>query len=530
MKRAFLLPCILLLALAVRLPGVLGEPALGQTDAYAHLQFLRDMAEQGRLRHANYPPGFYLLAALPLRLTGLDPYHAARFGGLCFGLGLVLAAWRLMRSLDGEASARWTAFLLAGFPGLYLLHKTSLGLYPMQLGLMLLPLLLLAWWRSLAGARAAMAGFALCALALAMSTPMLLLDVLPFFAGHALWRMARGRLPRAAMIPLALAAVAMASGVALLFARGGADALRATAGILARRDYSTTPPVRVLLDCLGVYARPKRLPPGPPAIAALAWLAGAAIAGVGLGLRRRHPPLAWLAAWTFFAWAQTVFACFQFPGYFRAGWPFLIGLGLLGGAGMVHLLPHLPQFLQRACRILLLAAPLANLWLYPRHHPHLSPCESDLVRFAREQLRVPPPPDTRIWSRAWNTFPGHQGDPLHALWEGSGIPFATLKAEEAATLAFDPALAHVLILDDRPAAPLAFGVMQWVDPALVRAHRRNIDRALAVSALLRQRGEDLDPALWRVETERLPGGLELMWIQARPAAVDSGIEAPRAEE
>jgi hypothetical protein len=526
----FALSGILILAILVRLPGLLLEPALGQTDAYTHLQFLQDMAQHGVLRHPNYPVGFYYFSAIPVRFFHWGPYLVARYGGIVYGLGFVLSSHHLLLKISDEKCALWGGYFLAGFPAFYWLQKTSLGLYPIQLGLLLLPLLLLTWWQALSGSRLALFHFALTSLFLGVSTPMMLLDLLPFLMGHVLWCLVRRKLPSQAIWSFMIAAVGILVGVTFLFVRGGESAFRGTLGILAGRDYSQASALAAFWDALRIYVLPKRFLPSSPLVAFCAISAGIFVFIFSFWLRHRNSILAWLGTWTFFCWLQTVFACFQFPGYFRAGWPFLLGFVFLGAAWMREVHPLLPRGIRRLSLIIVFASPLGYIWFYPRLSPHLSPCESDLVTFARQFSSKAVdefPHDAKVWSRRWNYFDEHLGDPLYALWQGyPEIDFETLSKQEAIHLVFDPSRSHLVLLDDHATHSISYGLMGIVDPKLVRNFSRDLERSLDISRVLRSRVEALDPKIWRIESHHFPQGLEVLTISPITPAVPSTIPNP----
>ena len=127
------LAAILLLAWAVRMLHPLQTWALGQSDAYSHLGFLRDVLENGQVGNGDYPPAYSWVLAFPAWLLHGHPYWMARFGGAFFGAGLALGAYALLAQIRGRAAGLAAAALVAGCPVFVLLQKTGVGCFANQL-------------------------------------------------------------------------------------------------------------------------------------------------------------------------------------------------------------------------------------------------------------------------------------------------------------------------------------------------------------------------------------------------------------
>ena len=186
---------------------------------------------------------------------------------------------------------------------------------------------------------------------------------------------------------------------------------------------------------------------------------------------------------------------------------------------MTTVQPILPKVLQRTTIAILAAGVLSQIRLYPRVRPYLSPCESGLVRFAREELQrqqIQPAPQQKIWSRKWNTFPDHLGDILHALWEGSPVTFEVLSLQDVQHLDFDPSFQHLVLLDDQADQDLKLGAMAMVDPELHREHLRNLEQLLDISRALRAKVESLPRGKWTVSERRTQDGLDVLHIRMAP--------------
>ncbi|MCI5221089.1 MAG: hypothetical protein D3924_00030 [Candidatus Electrothrix sp. AR4] len=184
-KRSYLsLIFLLASAFVVRSIHPLQTAALGQSDAYTHLQYLHEIVDQGRLFNVVYPSGYHWILALPVCVFGLDPYWVVRFCGAFFGTALVLAIYVFLSRLFDRRSALFGSFCAACFPGMILLMKTGVGAFANQLGLFLVPCILYLYnqlvqrverqvgWRVL---------FSVVCLGLAASVPMMLLHVFILF-------------------------------------------------------------------------------------------------------------------------------------------------------------------------------------------------------------------------------------------------------------------------------------------------------------------------------------------------------------
>lgn len=133
---------ILCIAVVVRSIHPLRHIALGQSDAYSHLHFLKDVINLGYLQNPIYPPGYHWVLALPTLTFHLDPFNVVRYVGAFFGAGLVLAVFVIVKGAFNDTSAFFSAFFTACFPGFYLLQKTGVGAFANQLGLFLIPAIL----------------------------------------------------------------------------------------------------------------------------------------------------------------------------------------------------------------------------------------------------------------------------------------------------------------------------------------------------------------------------------------------------
>jgi 4-amino-4-deoxy-L-arabinose transferase-like glycosyltransferase len=181
-REDFILIGLLILAVAVRSIHPLQHMALGQSDAYSHLQFLRNVVDSGFVHNVMYPPGYHWILALPTTAFHLDPYHVARYGGAFFGAGLVLAIYVLVKSIADNPAAILSAFLVSCFPGLYFLLKTGVGAFANQLGLFFIPVVfyfyIITEEEKFGKSPMAHTLLALSLMGLSISVPMMLIHVL----------------------------------------------------------------------------------------------------------------------------------------------------------------------------------------------------------------------------------------------------------------------------------------------------------------------------------------------------------------
>lgn len=521
----FILAVIFFLAAVVRLIGPVTTIALGQSDAYAHLQYLNDMVNDGHLRHSTYPPGYYWLMSLPVKLFGVNSYWVARFGGVLWGLGQVLAVYLLAKRAFGRHAARWSAFLIAGFPLFHWLQKTGVGVYPSQAGLMILPLLVLSWDKTMREGPRHMAAFFLLLSVLAVTVPMMMVDLTPFLALDLLWRRFAGGLHRHSLAVISSVAVSMVALIAIYWLRSGSDGFFQTASILTNQQIPGEITATRLLALLWMYIRPERLLlPG-------VWLnipvfTSGAILVLLLVTFRKEPLFRSVLLWAFIAWTQTVFGVFQFALYMRAGWVFLLASSVLGGWLIIRAFDLLPGPVARFSRGIFIFTCLCSLINPPNPKPHLSSAESDLVMVLHgirewadggkevhpiEQLQfIDPDRPTSVWSRRFNGFYGRQGDPVPAFLERCPkIEIPRIGQE----VHFDPARQHIVLLDDRAIAPDQFGVMTLVNPTLIDQFVAGRESFMLESDRLREALILPDTGQWRVASWSLPQGLNVVVLK-----------------
>lgn len=516
-----------MLAIAVRLIAATGEPALAQSDGYAHLQLLTDWVTTGQLRHSYYPPGYYWMLGLPARLLGLDPYQVLRFGGAFFGGALVISLFMLARVTVGTRAALWTAFLVAGFPALRWLQRTGVGGFPSQSGLLLVPLILLCWDRYLKGRLAFATGLIALTGLLAVSVPMMLIDLFPLFLFDLVMRLGQRRSRGPILARAGVLALLGGMVLVLLIRWVGTGQVLYIFSTIAGVPRSGKPHGVLALDILVHYLSPMRwLPASGSAVAlilatlpVLAWWMGR--------MTRGRTQVTVLLAWSMVASLQTIFGLFQFPLYWRAGWCFMMAWSVVAGALMATVLERLPVLWKRVA----IGGCVLSLGLTLRHPPaptpHLSAAEGDLVQVLRALVdwsegrlpRTPQPwiealtgPPIGVWSRRFNVFQAYFGDPVHAFLEDRpGIHLGSV-ADWKAGNGFDPRWMQLVLLDDLAPRAAPPGLMRWVNPDLAVAFEDLRQRLLREASRLRDAVEMARQSGWETKVFTTPQGLEVILL------------------
>jgi len=483
--------------------------ALGQSDAYSHLQFLCDILGHGRLRHVLYPPGYHWMLALPTTIFRLDPYVMARYAGGFFGLLTVLVLYRLARQFGGQRQALWTAYLAACFPGALLLIKTGVGSFANQAGLLLLPAIFHEYLALIRGdGRRHIAPLLICLAGLAVSVPLMVVDVaLVFLAERAItWACGERTWSRAVL--WALGAAALAGGLIVFhLTTAGAEHLAPTVRMLTGREGGPD-----LLGAMRVVAvdfmRVKRV--GFSATTLNLACVGFALLFAGVltaGCHCRNRAWMVMATWGLLATLQTALGVLQFTAYQRAGWQLLLCAVWAGGLliGAVH---QAVEQVRWARSVLVGGAVVLGLVSFarpPAHAPHVSAAESEIVAVVRclsyrelVQTGTAPPRTVSVprcdalsaaladdnpvtvLARRFSGYQGNQGDPVHAARvHGSRLGIVSVGAGEAPPM-LDRGVQYVVLIDDSLRAPGSGGAFARIDDAAARqlaATREELERA-----------------------------------------------------
>ena len=371
--------------------------ALGQSDAYSHLDFIRDILRDGCIRMRLYPPGYHWVLALPALALFVDPYLLARYGGAFFGVMLILGCLALGHTSGRASVAVCCAYLVSCFPGSYLLLKTGVGAFPNQIGLALMPFIFAQYLGLVGrGPRWPVWLLALTLFGIVSAVPLMLADVVLVIGAERLLALAGGERawPRLRWRAVCEALALFAAFIAFHFFRSGVGALANTGRVMAgsAREASWPPsPGQALVNTFTDFLVVKRVGFGTLLLDA-AWIGiGLAFVGVlGLGLRRRDPAMRLLGVWGLLTALQTGTGCLQFTWYQRAGWQLLEALAWLGGlvlawtwdaAAGIRLVRRLLIF------ALAVTAAAAFIW-HPTHRFCMSTAENEIACLARSLARL----------------------------------------------------------------------------------------------------------------------------------------------
>ena len=407
-REGCILVVVLLIALTVRLLHPLRAAYLGQSDAYVHLLFFKDIVTNGVIRHPAYPPGYHWVMALPSILFRLDPYLMARYGGAWFGLLLCASTYAFLRAWVSALPALLGAFLVACCPLFSILIKTGVGAFANQMGLALVPMVLLAYgrWRSTTGAAARRTGMELVVMALGLAaTVPLMLFRLGLVMGmdaivSAVWRERRASV-WARLLGLALLLAPAGAMTAAHFGRSGEFWTRVTGEALTgarlreetlRHDPEQAlqaggKPPSVWWTAGRDVVRVKRwgMSSVPMNAAAGAWLAVFAVTLVS-GTRRGvvfESLVGWLGLLT---GVQTLTGWLEFSNYQRGGWPFMLATAMVAGRIGADVYGRIrPRVVARGLMIVGVAGCI--VWIGfcpPRHVAVTSSAEQELVEVTRQ--------------------------------------------------------------------------------------------------------------------------------------------------
>lgn len=417
-REDLLLTGLLLLAVAVRSVHPLQHMALGQSDAYSHLQFLRNVVDTGFVHNVMYPPGYHWLLALPTQSFQLDPYLVARYAGAFFGAGLVLAVYVLVGSITGSTAALIAAFLVSCFPGFYLLLKTGVGAFANQLGLFFIPVIfyffIITEGKKLEISKASYALLALCLMGLSISVPMMLIHVLLILCIIRMILLLARRnqwlsqtifftlsiLPAIILLSFHLLHAGpvhqqetikvITAGAATNLVTSISDGISKETGPDSSAEWMESlksagnhPAVSLVRD----FFSGKRFGVGHFAANIIMFLM-MTLFGITLlwGLRSGNIGLVVLGIWGGIASLQTMTGALQFSGYQREGWSFMIAfaclLGILGGAVYCW---GKRWILFKVTVVVFVMVSIICSFIYPPEHTLMSSCaEDDIIRLVRQ--------------------------------------------------------------------------------------------------------------------------------------------------
>ena len=396
---------IICIAVVVRSIHPLQHYALGQSDAYSHLHFLRDVIANGHLQNPIYPPGYHWILALPTLTFHLDPFDVVRYVGAFFGAGLVLAVFVIVRRASDDTAAFLSAFLVACFPGFYLLQKTGVGAFANQLGLLFIPVILYFYMRMLENDfrwSSYTFLFIVSLMGFIVSVPMMMIHVcliivmeriFAFLKKPTGW-ISRSIIVAACGIPALLLflfhlinPVKLTQPETVMFFVKDQLRLTAAAAVTAHRtfmsDWLNHPGMRMIID----YVSIKRWGWGTVFLDMIGWLfAIVFIVVFYYGVKKRKPLLTLMGIWGMLTTVQSFTGFLQFSAYQREGWSLLIIIACLSGmVGMAIYRWGADRWrvMRPLLYLFIIISVIWSIFLPPGHLMLNSHAEDDIIRIAR---------------------------------------------------------------------------------------------------------------------------------------------------
>lgn len=416
-REDYYLIVFLILAIAVRSIHPIQHMALGQSDAYSHLQFLRNVVDTGYVHNVMYPPGYHWILSLPTAAFHLDPYLVARYGGAFFGAGLVLAVYVFVKSVAEQPAPIFSAFLVSCFPGLILLQKTGVGIFANQLGLFFIPAVfyfyIMTQERKLRESPIAHALLMLSLMGLSVSVPMMLIQVLLilFIVRMSLFLRKREKwlsqigvltclvLPAAILLTLHLihaGSVHQQKTIELI--TSGAtmnpvpDLSATSSGTVSYRStdiagFLKSVSNHAVINLASDFLSGKRWGLGHAAANSIGFII-LVISGIGMwcGFVGKRERWVVLGFWGIIASAQTLTGVFQFSGYQREGWSLLIVIACLSGiiSGAIYRWGRKGITFKVAVFTAILLSVLGSFLYPPVHELRASCAEDEIIHVVRD--------------------------------------------------------------------------------------------------------------------------------------------------
>lgn len=383
----FLLTLILGGGILLRIIHPLQQAALGQSDAYSHLYFIRQIIEKGVINDAIYPPGFHWVAALPLMLFPLDPYMLARYGGVFFGILLILAIWNLASLSEHKTTALMAAFFVACFPASILLMKTTVGVYANQFGLFLLPVILARYVVIEKGTKKDLFILGLLFIGLLISVPIMSINLVLLITADLILKVIRGQIKFTHTRIIVLFVLLLIPLITLIFfIQTHLDFFLSSSGIIssAKRPETILAAIQTLILN---FIQIKRIGFSSPLYDSTLVMMGSFIVScLIVSWYRKDKTFIFISIWAFLTFLQTATGIFQFSAYQRSGWELIMTFCLLGGYTYWWLIikKHILKApLNHIVLTLLISSTLISLRFYPRHFPVLSASENNLILLVR---------------------------------------------------------------------------------------------------------------------------------------------------
>lgn len=516
---------ILMAGLCVRWVHPLGHAALGQSDAYSHLQFIRQVAADGMIHNQIYPPAYSWIMALPVLTFGVDPYDLARFGGAFWGVGLIGALVALARSEGKPWTGLMTGALVAVCPAWMPLMKTGVGAYANQAGLFLVPLVLLSYLRL--GRRGSVVFLLILSAALVAAVPMMWISLVPVLAVDRLWAGASGESSwrkrtgcvAVALIPALCLLLWQSSrmqglhrDVTVAIVTAGESLHSSPAGSAESRNHAPSAATVMLKNFLSI----KRIGYGDVRMNA---------AGVGLGVlfgvvlylgvRRKNSGWRLMGIWGLITSIQAGTGFLQFSGYQREGWALLMATAWLGGTvgGVL-----LDRWKERKELRGVVAGVFAVCFLWTVFHPpghaaSFSTVEDELIDVVRSVvLHGKNDRPLTIVARPFTGFHGNQGDLIEATAGRSGRVSSIAVGADSKWSGEDGN--YLFLMDRRPFdSSWRPGMFAHVQPEQVRQYLEAHNQLFRLNQKVEEWLNDLPEEQWVRKQLPTGEGLDAIWVE-----------------
>ena len=396
---------ILFIAVVVRSINPLQHFALGQSDAYSHLHFLRDVINSGYLQNAIYPPGYHWILALPTLTFRLDPFDVVRYVGAFFGAGLVLAVFVIAKGAFNDTSAFLGAFFTACFPGLYLLQKTGVGAFANQFGIFFIPTVLFFYLRIMENEfrwSSYTFLFIVSLMGFIVSVPMMMIHVCLIIALERIFALVKrpsGWVSRSIIVAASgtpalllflfhlLHPVKLTQTEAVVFIIKEQIRLTASAAVNIPRtftsDYLNHPVMKMIIDFVSI----KRWGFGNALLDMLGCLLVIVFIVVFYdGVKKKKPLLTLMGIWGMLTGMQSLIGFLQFSAYQREGWSLLIVIACLSGivgANIYRWGIYRWKIMRPLLYLFIIISVVWSILLPPGHLMLNSWAEDDVIRIVR---------------------------------------------------------------------------------------------------------------------------------------------------
>lgn len=547
-RSALPLAFILLAAIILRSFDALTHASLGQSDAYTHLQFLRDVCQYGQIRNIVYPPGYAWVLALPVMTFNLDAYLVARYVGPFFGALLVVTLY-LIGCRHSKTAGLYAAFLVAVCPVFYPLIKTGMGAFANQMGLLLLPLALLLYLR---GSRCL---FTLILLGLTASVPLFIFTLALILLMHRVlsdrvegWRH-WGRENLILLLPFLLA-FALAG---YHFLSLGSTHVNTTATLVTGIATPSSAPPTATAQRSPILTTLRSNPAGKLAVdlltvkrsglgSTLMNLSALTLAGIFTGLliagyRLKSITHTVIGCWGLLTTLQAATGFLELSLYQRSGWILMEAIALAGGLilAWAHGFDRTRKLIRPVIVLGLIASGFIAFWIPPQHRCITSGAENELATVLRElsaarvnalhaprrltfeQLEPSPliaraaaAPHLAVISRRYTLFNGDQGNLANVLPDPAAR-IRQIPVEKDTRI--KPRSDNFLCLVDRSSGLPDMGLLDLISPELTQSLAGYQPLLYKPNEVILAFLKALPPDAWRITQEARGQNLTIYLVE-----------------